>query len=148
MRKASRIVLEVIAGFFFYTALLVAFTGALPIAGNIGLFALFAVPALAALLCGLALDRFRHWKRDAGIVFISSSALSLSVLISVASVFATKAFRDMATPDSVRFLQHYHYIAASVVMAGLGALGLMLVVNDKKETTTPETAIASLDDDS
>ena len=148
MRKASKVILEVISGFFCYTALLTAFTGVLPIAGNIGLFALLAVPALAALLCGLALARFRHWKRDTGIVVISSSALSLSVVITVASVFATREFRQMAPPNSIQFLKDYHYIAGSIVMAGLGALGLMLVVNDKKETATSETAIASRDDDS
>ncbi|MGA7965698.1 MAG: hypothetical protein WCB49_07410 [Gammaproteobacteria bacterium] len=131
MRKASRIVLEVIAGFFFYTALLAAFTGALPIAGNIGLFALFAVPALAALLCGLALDRFRHWKRDTGIVVISSSALSLFVVITVASMFATREFRQMAPPNSIQFLKDYHYIAGSIVMAGLATLGLTLTWFDK-----------------
>ena len=148
MRKAFRVVLEVVAGFFCYSALLAVFTGGLPIAGNLGLFALFAVPALAALLCGLTLDRFQHWKRDTGIVVISSSALSLSVVITVVSVFATREFRQMAPPNSIQFLKDYHYIAGSIVMAGLGALGLMLVVNDKKETATSETAIASRDDDS
>ena len=147
MRKASSVILEVLAGFFCYSALLVIFLGGLPIAGNFGLFAVFAVPALAVLLCGLGLARFRHWKRDTGIVIISSSALSLFAIITGASMFATRAFREMATPESIQFMKHYHYIAGSIVMTVLAALGLVLVMIDRKEAALPETAIAGANPD-
>ena len=145
MRKAFSIILELVAGFFFYSAFLVIFVGGLPIAGVFGLFAVFAIPGLAALLGGLALARFRHWKRDAGIVIISSSALFLSVLISVASIFATSAFREMATPASMQFLKNYHYVAGSIGMATLTALGGMLIVISKMEAARPDKAVGSID---
>lgn len=142
MRKASSVVLEVIAGFLFYSACLVVFASGLPIAARLAILLVFSIPGLGAMLCGLALTRFEHWKRDAGIVVASASALTLLAIITGASMFATKEFRDMARPDSISFLQHYHYIAASIVMAILAVLGWVLVRADKKEAATPETEVA------
>lgn len=140
MHRAPSIALEVVAGFFFYTALLVVFVGGLPVIGNLGLFTLFAVLSLATLLCGLALVRFQRWKRDAGIVIILSSLMSLFVIMTGASMLATREFREMATPDSIQLFKQYHYVAGSIVMCALTLLGATLTIIDKKEGTTPKIA--------
>lgn len=131
MRKASSVVLEVVAGFLFYSACLVVFAGGLPIAVRLAILLLFFIPGVIAMLCSLALTRFRHWQRDAGIVVVSASALTLFVIIMVASMFATSEFKEIATPNSIQLLRDYHYVAGSIVMVALGALGLILALYDK-----------------
>ncbi len=131
MRKAFSVVLEVIAGFLFYAACLTVFASGLPIAGRLAILLAFSIPFVGAMLCGLALTRFEHWKRDAGVVVASASALALFVIIMVASMFATKEFKDVVTPDTIQFLKDYHYMAGSIVMVALASLGLILALFDE-----------------
>lgn len=131
MRKAFSVVLEVIAGFLFYSACMAAFASGLPIAGRLAILLAFSIPFVGAMLCGLALTRFEHWKRDAGVVVASASALTLFVFIMVASMFATREFKEIAAPDTIQFLKDYHYIAGSIVMVALASLGLILALFDK-----------------
>lgn len=130
MRKASSVVLEVIAGFLFYSACMMVFASGLPIAGRVAVFLVFFIPGLASMLGGLALMQFRHWRRDAGIVVASASALTLLVIITAASIFATRQFKEVASPGSIQVMKDYHYVAASIVMTLLAVLGVTTALFD------------------
>lgn len=131
MRKASSVVFEVIAGFLFYSACLMVFAGGLPMAVRMAVFLLFFIPGMASMLGGLVFARYRHWQRDAGIVVASASAFTLLVIITTASMFAAREFKGIATPGSIQVMKDYHYVAASIAMAALAALGVMAALFDR-----------------
>lgn len=135
MHKASSIIFEVIAGFFFYAVFLFAFIslphkdqGAKPV-----VLAMFSILAVGALVLGLALTRFHNWKRDTGIVLICASAITGFVILTLASFSTSEEFRKTATPGAVTFIKDYHYVAGGVAMVIMAALGLVLVITNKRK---------------
>jgi hypothetical protein len=78
-RRVVSIVFYVVAGFLVYTVDLLAFTDMSSMPGTtkppawakFAMMGAFSAPVAVALLLGLAINRFRHWKRDVGIVLVS-----------------------------------------------------------------------------
>lgn len=134
MRKASSIVFEVIAGFFFYAVFLFAFIGlphkdqgVRPV-----IVAIFSILAVGALVLGLALTRFHNWKRDTGIVLICAAAITGFVILMFASFSTSGEFPKTADQHAMTFIADYHYVAGGVAMAIIVALGLVLVITNKR----------------
>ncbi len=125
MRKVLSVVLEVVAGFFFYMVDVLGFIHAPSPGVKWGLMAGFTVPALLALCGGLALTRFREWKRDSGIVLLSSSGFTVLLVFMCACLLMTEDFRRMLKPDTLVFFSDY-FTGGAVVLgfAGLGLLAL------------------------
>lgn len=130
MRKVSSVVLKVIAGFFFYMVSLLAFLSEPPIHAKLGMLIGFSVPAVAALVGGLALTRFRNWRRDTGIVLLCASGFTASVIFTFACLLMTQEFREMMRPDTLTFFSDY--LTGGGVIVGLAVLGSALVKANKR----------------
>jgi hypothetical protein len=128
IRKVFSIVFFVIAGFFFYMVGLLGFVSEPSILAKWGIVLGFTSPAAIALLAGLALGRFRCWKRNTGIVLLSSMGVSLFVVLTFFCLLMTEEFRMMMTPDTLAYFRDYY--AGSAVIAGFTILGLILLKLD------------------
>jgi hypothetical protein len=125
MRRVSGIVLYVIAGFFFYGASLFGFVNAPTPGAKWGIMAVFAAVAILALVGGLALGRFRTWRKDAGIVLLCASGFTAFVAFTLACLFLTEEFRQLMRPDTLTFFNDYA-TGVVVVVAFAGAGWLLL----------------------
>jgi hypothetical protein len=130
MRKVSSIILRVIAGFFFYMVSSLAFISELSHGMKLGIMLGFSVPALAALAGGLALTRFRNWRRDTGVVLLWTSGFTAFLVLTVACMLTTEEFRKMMRPDTMTFFSDY--LTGGAVIAGLAVFGWILVKADKR----------------
>jgi hypothetical protein len=125
MRKVPSIILRAIAGFFFYMVSLLAFASEPPTGVKVGILLGFSVPAVAALVGGLALTGFRNWRRDTGVVLLCAAGFTAFLLFTFACLLMTEEFRKMLKPDTLRFFGDY--LSGGAVTAGLAFLGWMLV---------------------
>jgi hypothetical protein len=130
MRKASSVILKVIAGFFFYMVCLLAFVSEPRAGAKLGILIGFSVPAVAALSGGLALTRFRNWRRETGIVLLCASGFTAFLVFSFACLLMTEEFRRMMRPDTMTFFSDYLTGGGGIV--GLTILGLILIKANKK----------------
>lgn len=142
MRRALSVLFEVIAGFFLYLAFLFAFmevpTGDAAVKPVI--FTVFSIFALAALLVGLTVTRFRKWKRDTGVVLICAAGGTASVIVMFASLALSGDFPKAASPGGMMFIKDYHYVAGGVFVAIVAALGIALVIANRREAKPSEAA--------
>ena len=129
MRKVSSIILKVIAGFLLYGVSLLAFVSG-PHAGmKLVILIVFSVPAVAALCAGLALTRFRDWRRDTGIVLLCASGFTAFLVLTVTCMYMTAEYREMMKPDTMAFFNDY--LTGGGVIVGLAVSGWMLVKANK-----------------
>lgn len=135
MLKVGSVVLEVIAGFFIYLATLVAFM-TMPAAWKIGIVAGCFLPALLALTGGLALMRFRYWKRDAGVVLLTAAGITAFTVFSMACVFMSEEFRALMPSDGLRAFGSY--FTGGGFIAGLAVAGWLLVKADGTVDMQPQ----------
>lgn len=142
MRKIFSVILKVIAGFLFYAVSLVAFTSEPPTDVKLGILIGFLVPAVATLGGGLALTRFRHWKRDAGIVLLGASGFTAFIIFTFAFLLMTEEFRRMARPDTLMFFSDY--VTGGGAIVGFAVLGWILMKADKEKAKQD----VALDEDS
>ncbi|MFT3870037.1 MAG: hypothetical protein QM715_16440 [Nibricoccus sp.] len=85
----------------------------------------FSIPAMIALFAGFACDQFRHKLRDAGIVFLSASAMTIFVVLTLVCLQTTEEFKKLASPESLDFFSDYWFGTAfllAIVLIGLAAL--------------------------
>jgi hypothetical protein len=121
MRKIFGIILYIIAGFFLYGVNLFGFARVPTPAAKWGIMAVLAIVAALALAVGLALARFRNWRRDAGIVLLGTSGFTAFVAFTFLCLFLTEEFRELMRPDTLRFFSDYATgIAVTIVYAGVG----------------------------
>lgn len=137
MRKVSSIILKVIAGFFFYMVSLLAFVNEPPTGGKLGILIGFSVPALVAMVIGLALSHFQNWRRDVGIVLLSATGFTAFLIFTFACFLMTEEVQNMIRPDTLTFFSDY--LTGCVVIVGLAILGWVLMRTNKKgaEQGTP-----------
>jgi hypothetical protein len=128
MRKVCSVIFHIIAGFFFYLVSVLAFISGLPALGKAGLLAGFSVPALIALVIGLALTGFRNWKRDTGVVLLSTSAFNAFILLTMICLFMSEEARRLMPLDALA--NFGAYVIGGVVIAVFASLGWMLVRTD------------------
>jgi hypothetical protein len=104
---------------------------------KLGILLGFSVPAVAALAGGLALTRFRNWRRDTGVVLLCASGFTAFVIFTFACLLMTEEFRKMMRPDTMTFFSDY--MTGGGVIAGLAVLGWILVKANKR-TAGQDTA--------
>lgn len=124
MRKVLGIVLYVIAGFFVYTVCLLAFINQPPMP-KWGMVAGFSVPAVLCLFGGLAVNRFRNWRRHAGIVLVTAAGFTCFLIFTFICFLMTDEFKQMMHPDTLHFFSAYVSGGAFVLITG--ALGILLL---------------------
>ena len=125
MRKVFSVICHIIAGFFFYMVSLLAFMSELPALAKAGMLAGFSVPGLIALGIGLALTGFRNWKRDTGIVLLSTSAFSAFIVFTMACIFMSEEVRKLMPSDILgNFGAHF---VGGIVIVAFAALGWSLL---------------------
>ncbi|OQA33372.1 MAG: hypothetical protein BWY57_01234 [Betaproteobacteria bacterium ADurb.Bin341] len=125
MRKVSSVILKVIAGFFFYMVSLLAFVSEPPAVVKLGILIGFSVPAVVALGGGLALTRFRNWRRDTGVVLLCASGFTAFVVFTFACLLMTDEFPKMTGPNTLAFFGDY--LTGGGFIVGLAVLGWVLV---------------------
>lgn len=96
---------------------------------------IFLVLAAIFMLGGLAVMRFRNWKRESGIVLLSATGFMAFAIFSIACIFMSEEFRAMMPPESMDAFSDY--VTGSVTLAALATLGFLLVRADR--TTATET---------
>ena len=128
MRNVARVVLNVIAGFFFYMVCLLGFIDGPSIGAKWGIMFGFTIPAVISLCGGLALRRFCNWKRDTGIVLLCASGFTVFLIFTWACLFMTEEFRNMMRPDALTFFSDY--FTGGAMIAALAGLGWMLLNAD------------------
>lgn len=128
MRSVLSVVLNVVAGFFFYMVSLLGFVHAPTAGAKWGIVLGFTIPAVLAQCSGLALRRFRNWKRNTGIVLLSSSGMTTFVILVFAYLSVTREFQAMAKPETLEFFSDY--FSGVTVMVCLAVAGLLLVKAD------------------
>jgi cytochrome c biogenesis protein CcdA len=126
----SSIILKIIAGFFLYTVSLLAFVSEPPTGVKLGIMIGFSIPGVVALCGGLVLTRFRNWKRDTGIVFLSASGFAAFAIFTFVCLFMSEEFRGMIRPDSVTFFSDY--LTGGGTIVGLAVLGWILFKADRE----------------
>jgi cytosine/uracil/thiamine/allantoin permease len=131
VRKVSSITLKVIAGFFVYMVSLLAFVSEPPTGVKLGILIGFSAPAVVALCGGLALTRFRNWKRDTGIVLLSASGFAAFLIFTFVCLLMTEEFRRMMRPDTLTFFSDY--LTGGAVIIGLAVLGWILMKANKEK---------------
>jgi hypothetical protein len=131
MCKVFAIFLYVFAGFFVYTACLVAFVNQ-PAALKCGMVGGFTLVALVFLCIGLAVSRFRRWRRDVGVVLLSGSGFTAFVVFTFACLLMTDEYKEMMPPESLDLFSAY--TSGAVFMLSVIALGILCLINEKKRT--------------
>ena len=128
MRNVARVVLNVIAGFFFYMVCLLGFIDGPSIGAKWGNMFGFTIPAVISLCGGLALRRFYNWKRDTGIVLLCASGFTGPLILTSACLFMDAEFRNVKRPVALAFFSNYFTGGAMIV--GLAGWGWMLLNAD------------------
>jgi hypothetical protein len=134
MRNALGVVLYVIAGFFVYMVCLLAFVNQPPIP-KWGIVAGFTIPALLFLSGGLAVNRFRSWRRHAGIVLVTATGVTCFLIFTFMCLLMTDEFKQMMEPETLHFLSAYGSGVTFVVITG--ALGVLLLRPRKNHAEQP-----------
>jgi len=125
MRKVFGAALNIFAGFLFYIVNLLGFVNGQTIGAKWAIMVVFAVPAFLALGCGLALGRFRNWKRDVGIVFLCASGVTAFLMFTFACLLLTDDFRKLVRPDTLTFFSDY--VTGIAVIVAYASLGWLLL---------------------
>ena len=129
IRKVLSIILNIIAGFFFYGLSLLGFTNE-PLTGvKWGIMIGFSVMAVVALCGALALTRFRNWRRDTGIVLLSASGFTVFLIFTFICLLMTEEFRKMMRPDTLAFFSDY--LTGGAIIVGFAGLGCVLLKTNK-----------------
>jgi hypothetical protein len=135
-RKVVSIVLYVVAGFFVYMVTLLAFVNmsALPAAGKPPAWSKFAVmggfsiPAVVALLIGLAVSRFQHWKRDVGIVLVSGAGMTAFIALTMVSIISSKDFKQYFTGNELDFFSDY-VVGVGCILMSIAAGAVLIKIS-------------------
>ncbi len=123
MRKFCSVASHILAGFFLYGISLLAFTSQLSLIEKTSMMIVFGLPVVAALFIGLALAGFCNWRRDVGIVFLSTAAMSAFVVITVACMLMSESLEGLLPLDIFNsFNAHFTGFTFIALYAVLGAL--------------------------
>ena len=140
IRKVSSIVLCVIAGFFFYDVDLFGYLNVPEQGAKWGMMAFFGVLATLLLVGGLAIARFQHAMRTAGIVLLSSAAFAAFVAFSMICMLSSTEFREMLPDQTTNFFGNY--FLGSAVVALLAAVGGVFLWAGRTSAKRGKTAAA------
>ena len=124
MRLLS-IILYVIAAFLFHTLAAVSFVNRPPLIAKVVILSVFAVLASIFLVAGLVASRFTMWKRDIGIVLVSASLLTASIVLTFVCMLATPEIRPKFPDEQLAFFSDYRTGGSVIALMGLGGAALI-----------------------
>ncbi len=124
MRKFFSVVCEVIAGFFVYGVLGLAFVSGLPSFSQAFVLAILLLVASVAMLAGLALSGFARWRRDTGIVLLCAAGFAAFATFTMACLFSSAEFRALVPMESLQMFNHY--VMGIGVLLGCVVLGTLM----------------------
>ena len=138
-RRVISIVFYVVAGFFVYMVNLLAFVNlGAPIANcqppawaKAAILAGFSVPAVIALVAGLAISRFQHWRRDIGIVAVSGAGMTTLVVLMVVCILLSPDSKEFFPREKLDFFSDYGTGAGAIIVLTL--VGVMLIKISRRE---------------
>jgi hypothetical protein len=125
MRKLFSVVFKFFAGMFLYLITFLAFANNIGSDGRWGMLAIFMGLAVAAMLAGLAVSGFAYWRRDTGIVLVSTAAFNAFLVLTMACLFSSDEFLKMLPPESAAMFNSYW--TGGAVILGLAVLGGLLL---------------------
>jgi len=137
MLKICSIILEVIAGFFLFIVTLLAYMSGMPAGWKLMSLGLFLLPAVVVMAIGLALTRFRFWKRDTGVVLLSVTGCTLFAVFTMACMLMSEEFRKLFIDGAGN--PFGSYVVGTAVNAALAALGWYLVKKGADKAEPPAT---------
>lgn len=129
--KLLSVLLKIVAGFFFYMVCVLAFISEPKMLFKCGMLIGFSIPALIALVSGLALTRFNRWRRDTGIVLLSTAGFTAFIVFSMVCMFSSDEFRRLMPPNSMSMFGDY--VTGGAVIIGFAISGWMLQKADSKK---------------
>lgn len=129
MRSVFSVILDIIAGFFFYMACLLGFIVLPEITAKFAIMLGSLAVAIVLLCCGLAIKRFRNWKTHAGVVLLSASGFTTFAVFTFACLFMSGEFRAMMKPDMPNIFSDYH--TGGAFIAAMALLGLLLLKTNR-----------------
>lgn len=131
MCRVISIILYVISGFFFNLVSLLAFVNGFPVLTKFAIMGGFSIPALLILGIGLACTHFRNWKRDVGIVLISSAGSAAFLVLTMITVYFDPEFKKMF-PDHKMTLFSDYVSGVSFIMVLIVA-GILFIKISKRD---------------
>jgi hypothetical protein len=137
MLRVCSIILEVIAGFFLFMVTLLAFMSGLSAGWKLMSLGLFLLPAVVVMAIGLALTRFRYWKRDTGVVLLTVTSCTLFIVFTMACMIMSEEFRKLLIDGHSDPFSSYAF--GTTVNAALAALGWYLVKKGGDKAESPST---------
>jgi glucan phosphoethanolaminetransferase (alkaline phosphatase superfamily) len=129
MSNPVSILFYVVAGFFFYTVNVLGFVSEAPRTTKWGIMLAFIVPAVGSLSIGLAINSFRNWKRDVGIVLLSTAGLMSFLVFSFVCFLKSEEFKKMMKPDTLAFFNDY--VTGALCLSISAIVGLLLLKKKK-----------------
>ena len=129
MRKAMGVIFYILAGFNVYVVCLLAFVNQ-PTMEKWAIVAGFSLPALVFLFIGLAVTRFRRWRRDIGVVLLSGAGFTAFLAFTFVCLLMTDEFKKMMQPDTLDFFNAY--ASGFICMLSVAGLGILLLTKGKK----------------
>lgn len=131
--KIISIIFYTIAGFFLYGSCVISFFGNSPYFPyfiKIAITCGFSIPGLIALLIGLAIRRFRTWKRDIGIILLTSAGLTLMVVFTIFCMLLSSDFEEFFPRANINFFNDYLTGFSCIILLIL--FGILLLIKSKK----------------
>lgn len=132
MLRLFSILSHLVAGIFLYNICFLAYLDGLSVKLKLVVAAMFLVPAIGALIFGLWLTNFQRWKRDLGVVLLSTSALSGFFILMIAGLLGTDEFQMLDVMEGL--ISARGSLVGSLILAGLAISGWMLLRRDVKRT--------------
>ena len=130
--RASSIFWYIVSGFLFYGVSILAFINDPAFAtGKWVLMGIFMAPALVALFIGLALQKFRQWKKDIGIVLLSACGSGASVALMGVCFFLTPEMKEFYPNNKLYFFSNVGMGISFIALLGVIGFVLLLIAKDK-----------------
>lgn len=123
--KLVSVSLYIVGGFFVYMVSLLAFINVQSPGAKSLMVLIFTIPAVIALVAGIAVERFQNWRRRVGIVLLSATGFTIFLIFTLACLLMSEEFKRMMTPDTVMLFSDY--VTGSVVIVLLAAGGTLLL---------------------
>lgn len=144
MRKTVSVLLYVISGFFLYMVCVFAFVNKPPIPVKFAMMGGFCIPALIALVIGLACNRFENWKRDIGIVMASAAGLTAFVALSMACLLLDAEFRKFFPENEMDIFSDYiSGVGCIVIIAMAGIILIRISKSNSNDHINPASNLRS-----
>jgi hypothetical protein len=121
------ILFYVLAGAFFYTAAVVEFLSPPPNMEKASILPMVLLPGFFFLAIGLWCSPTRRWNREAGIVLLSTAAVSSFAALSIVCVVKDPEAFKSVSPENMQLLREIDYTSGTLSIVLLVVLGIILI---------------------